>query len=108
MKLDRPVRICCLFLVAFAALSGCSDKDRRLSEKETLDYKRALIRRGELNASQWTEFGSDTQRRKSEIDSLYNRLSAESAAQRAKDRAYWEGELRREGVDEVDDAVDEQ
>ena len=47
-----------------------------------------------------TKFGSDTRRRKAEIDALYNKLSADSAAERATERAYWESELRRESATE--------
>ena len=65
------VTLVCSLAIA-VALAGCSDDHRRLSEKETLDYKRDLIRQGELSASQVTEFGSDTRRTKVEIDSLYN------------------------------------
>lgn len=83
-------------LLALVPLTGCSDDHRRLSEKEALDYKRALIRQGELSASQVTEFGSDSRRTRVEIDALYSRMSAESAEQRTKERAYWEDELRRE------------
>lgn len=103
MKLVRPalLSVCWLSLVAVAVLPGCSG-DRRLSEKETLDYKRELIRRGELNASQWDAFGADTRRKKSEIDALYNQMSAESAVERAKERAYWEEQLRRDGADEAE------
>jgi hypothetical protein len=88
-----------LALSIAGSIAGCSDDHRRLSEKETLDYKRALIGRGELSASQATEFGSDTRRTTAEIDALYGRMSAESAEQRAKERAYWENELHRESAE---------
>ena len=110
MKLYRPafrpdvlsvIVVCSLVLaaaLAMMAVSGCSHDRRRLSEKEALDYKRDLIRQGELSAPQVNEFGSDTRRRKAEIDALYNKLSADSAVERAKERAYWENVLRREGA----------
>ncbi len=103
MKTLSVILVCSLVLAAtlvMTSISGCSDDHRRLSEKEALDYKRDLIRQGELSAPQVTEFGSDTRRRKAEIDALYNKLSADSAGERAKERAYWENELRRENATE--------
>lgn len=91
--------VACWLVVSVFSLfgvAGCSDDHRRLSEGEALGYKRELIREGSLSPSQITEFGNDTRRTRSEIDSLYEKLSAESAAQRAKERAYWESDLRRE------------
>lgn len=99
LKTLSVILLCSLLLAtATLSMSGCSDDHRRLSEGETLDYKRDLIRQGELSASQVTEFGSDTRRTKAEIDSLYGKMSAESAVERAKERAYWEDELRRENA----------
>ncbi len=73
--------------------AGCSN-ERRFSEGEALDYKRQLIRRGELSASQIDQLGSDSARTRAAIDSVYDKLRAGSAARRAKDRAFWEEELR--------------
>ncbi len=103
MKTLSVILVCSLVLAAalvMTSISGCSDDHRRLSEKETLDYKRDLIRQGELSAPQVTKFGSDTRRRKAEIDALYNKLSADSADERAKERAYWESELRGDSATE--------
>ena len=70
--------------------AGCSN-ERRLSEGEALDYKRQLIRRGELSASQIDQLGSDSARTKAAIDAVYDKLRAESAEQRPRERAFLGG-----------------
>lgn len=74
------VGLVCGLLLVGTILSGCADKDRRLSEAETLQYKQRLVQEGELAPGQATRMGQFLGRTEEEIDAYYNELLAEQNA----------------------------
>ena len=85
-------------LLVTLSLQGfsCNESDRRLSEKETLDYKRELVAEDPqaLSEFQQDKLGQFMGRTKREIDAYYNDLRSEHARQIRSDRAQIENHLR--------------
>ena len=85
-------------LLAFVCANGmgCNESDRRLSEKETLDYKRELIAEDPqaLSDFQKDKLGQHMGRTKGQIDAYFDDLKAEHAREIRSDRAQFETQLR--------------
>ncbi len=77
--------------------AGCSDHDRRLTEGETLAYKRELLRENPqaISADQASDFGHDRGRTKGEIDARFDVLRREFDVDKAEARKEWEAERER-------------
>jgi len=79
---------------AAAVLPGCGDRSRRLSEKETLEYKNQLIKSGEISPQQMVELMYRPERTEAEIDAVFEEYRIQFAKEQAVDRAQFEAEQR--------------
>lgn len=81
------------------ALSGCGDRSRRLSEAETLDYKRQLVlsNPGEISSPQMVELMYRPERTKADIDAVFEKYRVQFAKGQAVDRAQFEAEMEADG-----------
>ena len=82
---------CCLVLCAGlgAGSSGCSSSSRRLSERETLQYKTQLVRsrRSEISPAKAEKLLYHPARTQREIDRAFDELALEQAREAARDNA---------------------
>ena len=89
-SLLRSLLYCGLLGLAALPLS-CSDKDRRMPEGETLAYKRQLVYShwGKISTSQANDFLYYPGRTQGEIDTYFEKLLSDFAAQKKADEASW-------------------
>ncbi len=90
----RFVASALLIGVAVSAVTGCNDKDRRLSEMEALSYKRQLVQRQEISYSLADRLGNFPGRTEREIDAYYKSLQREQDEITAAERRAIDLEVR--------------
>jgi hypothetical protein len=82
---------CALLLGVVCLAPSCSDKDRRMSEGETLAYKRQLVlsHEGEISTTQAEELLYHPARTQGQIDTYFEKLLSDFAARKKAEEAIW-------------------
>ena len=76
-------------VLAGLGLSGCGDKSRRLTENETLEYKRSLVisRQREIGPGQARQLFYHPARTRGEIDRAFQKYVEEYSSEQSRDAA---------------------
>jgi hypothetical protein len=98
----KPAAHLAWVLLVLLLLPACSDKSRRLNEREAIQYKQALLREhpGEISPLKLNEFMMTPGRTRGDIDKAFDSYRAEYSAQQALERREFEAD-RKDEADEV-------